>query len=178
MASAPLVITDYNPEWPRMYEKEKTLILQSIGHIIADIEHIGSTSVPGLGAKPIVDIMIGLHRLDDAAECIPRLEAIGHTYHPEFEDQVPERRFFRKGPDEARTHHIHMVERSSSFWADRIVFRDYMRTHEEDAMLYLLMKKELAVRFGSNRRGYSDAKASFVAAILTKVRVFSSIPTA
>ena len=171
MASAPLVITDYNPEWPRIYEKEKTLILQSIGHIIADIEHIGSTSVPGLGAKPIVDIMIGLRQLDDAAECIPRLEAIGHIYHPEFEDQVPERRFFRKGPDEARTHHIHMVERSSAFWADRIAFRDYMRTHEQDAMLYLLLKKELALRFGADRRGYSDAKASFVAAILAKSHI-------
>ena len=173
MASAPLVIADYNPEWPSMYEEEKALILKAIGHIIAGIEHIGSTAIPGLGAKPIIDIMIGLHRLDDAAECIPPLEALGHKYHPEFEDQVPERRFFRKGPDEARTHHIHMVELASQFWNDRLLFREYMRTHEEDAMLYLLMKKELAVRFGSNRRGYSDAKASFVAAILSKARVFA-----
>jgi GrpB-like predicted nucleotidyltransferase (UPF0157 family) len=173
MGSAPLVIADYNPEWPLMYEQEKALILKAVGHIIADIEHIGSTSVPGLGAKPIIDIMIGLHRLDDAVECIPRLEACGHKYEPEFEAKVPERRFFRKGPDWARTHHIHMVVRSSKFWEDRIVFRNYMRTHDEDAMLYLLLKKELAIRFGSNRQGYTDAKASFVEAILAKARVFA-----
>ncbi len=171
MGSAPIVIVDYNPQWPRMYEEEKALILQAISHVIADIEHIGSTAIPGMGAKPIIDIMIGLHRLDDAVECIPRLDALGHKYHPEFEDRVPERRFFRKGPDWARTHHIHMVERSSKFWDDHIMFRDYMRTHEEDAMLYLLLKKELAARFGSNRQGYTDAKASFVEAILAKARV-------
>jgi GrpB-like predicted nucleotidyltransferase (UPF0157 family) len=173
MGSTPLVIADYDPEWPARYEAEKALILKAIGHIIADIEHIGSTSVPGLGAKPIIDIMIGLHRLDDAVECIPRLEAIGHKYVPEFEAFVPDRRFFRKGPDEARTHHIHMVERASEFWNDRILFRDYMRSHEDDAILYLLLKKELAARFGSNRQGYSDAKASFVSAILIKAQVFA-----
>jgi GrpB-like predicted nucleotidyltransferase (UPF0157 family) len=173
VGSAPLVIVDYNPDWPRLYEEEKALVLKAIGHIIADIEHIGSTAIPGLGAKPVVDLMVGLHHLDDAVECIPLLDAIGHTYHPEFEDQVPERRFFRKGPDWARTHHIHMVERSSDFWADRILFRNYMRTHEEDAMVYLIMKKELAARFGSNRRGYSDAKASFVTAILAKARLIA-----
>ena len=177
MASAPLVIADYNPDWPRLYEEEQALILKTIGHILVGIEHIGSTAIPGLGAKPIIDIMIGLRALDDAVECIPLLRSIGHIYHPEFEDQVPERRFFRKGPDGARTHHIHMVERSNQFWQDRILFRDYMQTHEEDAMLYLLMKKELALRFGSNRRGYSDAKAAFVSAILAKARVFSSLPT-
>jgi len=173
MGSASLVIVDYNPEWPLMYEREKALILGAIGHIIADIEHIGSTSIPWLGAKPIIDIMIGLRRLDDAVECIPRLEEIGHRYVPEFEARVPERRFFRKGPDWARTHHIHMVERSSKFWEDHILFRNYMRTHEEDAMLYLLMKKELAARFGPNRQGYTDAKASFVEAILSKARVIA-----
>jgi GrpB-like predicted nucleotidyltransferase (UPF0157 family) len=173
MGSAPIVIVDYNPRWPIMYEEEKALILGAIGHIIADIEHIGSTSVPWLGAKPIIDIMIGLHRLDDAVECIPRLEGIGYTYVPEFEARVPERRFFRKGPDAARSHHIHMVERASAFWADHILFRNYMRTHEEDAMLYLLLKKELAARFGSNRQGYNDAKASFVEAILSKARVIA-----
>jgi GrpB-like predicted nucleotidyltransferase (UPF0157 family) len=171
MPSAPLVIVDYDPDWPRLYEQERDLIVQAIGHIIADIEHIGSTAIPGLGAKPVIDLMVGLHRLDDAAACIPLLETIGHIYHPEFEDQVPDRRFFRKGPDWARTHHVHMVERSSKFWADRILFRDYMRTHEEDAMVYLIMKKGLAARFGSNRRGYSDAKASFVEAILAKAHI-------
>ena len=89
------------------------------------------------------------------------------------ETRIPDRRFFRKGPDWARTHHIHMVERLSKFWEDHIKFRNYMRTHEEDAMLYLLLKKELAARFGSNRQGYTDAKASFVEAILAKVRVIA-----
>jgi len=173
MGSAPLVIVDYNPEWPLMYEHEKALILGAIGHIIADIEHIGSTSIIGMGAKPIIDIMIGLHQLDDARECIPRLEALGHRYVPEFETRIPERRFFRKGPDEARSHHIHMVERASQFWQDRIRFRDYIRTHPEDAMLYFLLKQELAARFGSNRQGYSDAKASFIQALLSKARVIA-----
>jgi GrpB-like predicted nucleotidyltransferase (UPF0157 family) len=171
---APLVIVDYNPRWPFLYEQEKALILGAIGHIIAAIEHVGSTSVPGLGAKPIIDLMIGLHRLEDAVECIPRLQALNYRYVPEFEAAIPERRFFRKGPDEARTHHIHMVERSSEFWCEHVLFRDYLRVHPQDAAEYLRLKRELAARFGTDRQGYTDAKAPFIRSLLVKARVWES----
>jgi GrpB-like predicted nucleotidyltransferase (UPF0157 family) len=166
--SAPVVIVDHNPQWPSLYEQEKSLLLGAIGHIVAAIEHIGSTAVPGLGAKPIIDIMIGLHQLDDAVECIPRLQSLGYQYVPEFEAAIPERRFFRKGPDEARSHHIHMVERASDFWERHLLFRDYMRAHPEEAWRYQQLKQELAARFGSDRDGYSHAKAPFIQAVLAK----------
>jgi GrpB-like predicted nucleotidyltransferase (UPF0157 family) len=168
MSNAPVVIVDYNPQWPILYEQEKSLILGAIGHIIAAIEHVGSTAVPGLGAKPIIDIMIGLHRLDDAVECIPRLQSLGYQYVPEFEASIPERRFFRKGPDEARSHHIHMVEQVSEFWKRHLQFRDYMRAHPEEVRQYQQLKQELAARFGSDRDGYSRAKAPFIQSVLAR----------
>ena len=101
---APIHVVPYDPSWPARFAMERAALARVLAPWLhGPIEHIGSTSIPGMGAKPIIDIMIGLHRLDDAVECIPRLDAIGHKYHPEFEDRVPDRRFFRKGPDWART---------------------------------------------------------------------------
>lgn len=87
-------IVDYNPVWPVRFAKEKASLLEAIGDWAMVIEHIGSTAVPGLGAKPIIDIMLGVHRLADARYCIAPLAAIGYEYVPQFEDEMPERRYF------------------------------------------------------------------------------------
>lgn len=168
--SDPVLIVDYNPDWPRMFEVEKARILAAIGDRIAAIEHVGSTAVTGLGAKPIIDIMVGLNRLADARECIAPLEQVGYEYVPQYEVVMPERRYFRKGPPTARTHHVHMVETTSDFWERHLLFRDYLRSHPDVARQYFLLKKELAERYGSDREGYAEAKTAFIRSVEATAR--------
>lgn len=166
----PVGIVNYDPQWPVLYEEEKGRILDVIGRRIAAIEHIGSTAVPELAAKPIIDIMIAVRRLADADKCIEPLQDIGYEYVREFEVEMPERRFFRKGPPEERTYHIHMIELTSEFWERHLLFRDYLRTHPEVAQQYYQLKKELAARYGSDREAYAEAKTPFIESIVAKSR--------
>ncbi len=166
----PIAIVDYDPNWPKMFTKEKAAIHSAIGDKAMAIEHVGSTSVTGLGSKPIIDIMIGTRNLADADACIEPLHNLGYEYVPEFEDEFPERRYFRKRSMETGkiTYHIHMVETSSEFWRKQIVFRDYLRSHPQTARDYLELKKRLAKEYGSDVNGYADAKTSFVEHVLNK----------
>lgn len=167
--SDPVIIADYSPAWPARYEVEKSQILRAIGPWVAAIEHIGSTSVPGLSAKPIIDIMVAIRILDDAAHCIEPLHALGYQYHPEFEDSLPERRYFNRGPRDDH-YHLHMVELTSGFWERHLLFRDYLRTHRETAQDYERLKQALAAQYREDRSGYTDAKTEFITAIERKAR--------
>ena len=165
----PVKIVDYSPRWSVLYEEEKNKILGVIGHKVVEIEHIGSTAVPGLGAKPIIDIMVGVSRLTDAEECIEPLRSIGYEYVPEYEVEIPERRYFRKGP--VNTHrHLHMVEVVNDFWERHLLFRDYLRAHPEVASEYLALKKDLAARYGTERNSYTEAKTSFIEQVVGRAR--------
>ncbi|HEY0323990.1 MAG TPA: GrpB family protein [Pyrinomonadaceae bacterium] len=166
-----IVIVEYNPRWPALFEEEKARILGLIHAWVESVEHIGSTSVPGLGAKPIIDIMVGIRSLADAPECISRLETIGYEYVPKHEAVLPLRRFFHKSATPcARTHHLHMVEPTGEFWERHILFRDALRANPETARQYYELKKALAARFGSDRDSYTDAKTSFIEAVVTRAR--------
>ena len=167
---APVVIVDYDPRWPALYEEERDRILAVVGSLIIGIEHIGSTAVPGLGGKPIIDIMPAVGCLTDAERCIEPLEGIGYEYVPEYNELMPERRYFHKGPPQAHTFHLHVVERASEFWERHLLFRDWLRTHPEDAQEYYRLKKELAARFGRDREGFTDAKTSFIESIVARAR--------
>ncbi len=166
----PLIVVDYDPQWPILYEEEKDRILGLIGRLVVAIEHIGSTAVPGLGAKPIIDIMVAVHRLADAEECVEPLRSIGYEYVPEYNDIIPERRYFHKGPAEARTHHLHVVELASDFWERHLLFRDFLRTHPEEAEQYYDLKKELATHYRSDREAYTEAKTAFIESVVDKAR--------
>lgn len=108
--SLPVKMANYDPNWPKLFEKEKNLILGAVGRIVVGIEHIGSTAVPGLGAKPIIDILVAVSHLSDAKRCIEPLKMIGYEYQPRFEADIPERRFFGKGePPKEQHYHLHMV---------------------------------------------------------------------
>lgn len=170
--SLPVRIVDYDSSWPKLFEKEKRLILSVIGHVVVSVEHIGSTSVLGLGAKPIIDMLVAVHHLGDAEMCIEPLRTIGYKYEPEHEAQIPERRFFNKGQPPAEQHyHLHMVELTSDFWKRHLLFRDYLRTHPEAAQQYQRLKRQLAAEYTTNREGYTEAKASFIESIVAKARV-------
>jgi GrpB-like predicted nucleotidyltransferase (UPF0157 family) len=167
---ARVVIVEYDPRWPALYEAERDRILATVGDFVIAIEHIGSTAVPGLGAKPIIDIMPAVRSLADAEKCVEPLAGIGYEYVPEYNELIPERRYFHKGPDDARTVHLHMVEQTSEFWQRHVLFRDWLRTHPEDAQEYYRLKKELAARFGRDREGFTDAKGPFIESIVARAR--------
>jgi GrpB-like predicted nucleotidyltransferase (UPF0157 family) len=171
---APVIIVPYDPAWPDLFLAEQTRIQAAIGPHIRQIEHMGSTAVPGLAAKPIIDIMIGLAVLADAPACIAPLEALGYTYVPEYEADMPDRRYFSKGrgtPGGA-THHIHMVELGGTFWNRHLLFRDYLRAHPADAAAYGDLKRRLAAAHRSDRAAYTDAKTAFITGIEAKAQAW------
>ena len=167
LLSVPMDIADYDPAWPCLFEEEKARIVAAIGPYVLAVEHIGSTGVPGLAAKPIIDIMVGIRSLADARRCIGPLEALGYEYVAEYEVELPERRYFRKVRPRPRTHHIHMVETTSDFWRTHLLFRDHLRSHPEDARAYEELKRRLATEFDTGR-DYTAAKSGFVKATLDK----------
>lgn len=160
-----IVVEEYDPQWPRLYEEERARIMTAIGQTLVAIEHVGSTAVPGLAAKPIIDILAAVRLLVEARGHIEPLRLIGYEYVPEYEAEFPERRYFRKGPPEARTHHLHVVELASTFWERHLLFRDYLRAHPQDACQYAALKRELAARHGADREAYTDAKTAFITSI-------------
>ena len=171
----PVIITDYDPQWPVLFEEERDKILSVVGHIIVAIEHIGSTAVPGLGAKPIIDIMVAVRRLVDARECIEPLKSVGYEYMPEYEAEMPERRYFHKGSPGGRTCHLHMVELARDFWERHLLFRDYLRTHPDVSRQYCRLKKELAAKYGSDRAAYTEAKTQFIRSVEDQARAEKTV---
>ena len=161
-----IVIKEYDPSWITLFAEEHDAIMDSIGHYVAEIRHIGSTSVPGLAAKPVVDILVGLRRLLDAQDCILPLEGMGYEYHPEYEVEFPDRRYFRKSLNGRRTHQIHIVEIETDFWKSHIYFRDYLESHPAQALQYSKLKRNLAAEFENDRERYTEAKAPFIERIL------------
>ncbi len=123
-----------------MFDEEKNAILGAVGEKVVAIEHVGSTAIPGMTAKPIIDILIALRQLDDAADCIEPLRKLGYEYRTINETMIPGTRFFRKGPPGSNTYHIRMVEKTGDQWNDYILFRDYLRTHLEEAGEYGKLK--------------------------------------
>lgn len=162
-------IVEYDPNWPSLYEEEKARILATIGESIDDIQHIGSTAVPGLGAKPTIDMLIELAELSLVEKCIQPLQTLGYEYLGE--NGLPNRHFFRKPPGASwtgRLFNVHVVEKGSVEWRRMLLFRDYLRLHPEDAHQYYLLKKELADTNDADYEGYTNAKTSFIEGILVK----------
>ncbi len=164
------MLIEYDPRWPLLFADEATRVWQALGsNLVVAIEHIGSTAVPGLAAKPVIDLMVGVHSLVHGQCTIPLLEALGYVYWRE--DPRPGRMFFVKGMPpygSRRTHHIHMVEVYGSFW-DRLLFRDYLRAHPDEAKHYEALKHKLAARFRTDREGYTNGKQEYIQRIMEQV---------
>nr|BBH92884.1 hypothetical protein KTA_10830 [Thermogemmatispora argillosa] len=157
-----VILVDYDPQWPAAYAAERQRLLEAIGLWLLAVEHIGSTAVPGLAAKPTIDIMVAVRHLSHAVHCREPLRALGYEYVPEAERFIPERRYFRKVHGEKDTHHLHMVVYDSSFWRRHLLFRDYLRAHPATAQEYALLKQELAARFANDVAAYTEAKTAFI----------------
>lgn len=164
-----VTIIDYDPQWVVLYEEEKRRILEAVGDTIVEIEHIGSTAVPGLGAKPIIDMMVAVAHLGDAENCMRPLRSIGYEYVPENEASIPERRYFHKGhPPKEQHYHLHMVEGASDFWKKHLQFRDYLRSHPKVAREYYELKKMLVIKYRLDREAYTTGKTTFIESVITK----------
>lgn len=169
--SRPVRIVAYDPRWPQLYEEERDLVVDRVGPLVVALEHIGSSAVPGLGGKPIIDLMAGVRRPSDADECLTRL-------HDDYPDVTPE----PENPDwyyclgkpcqsvPAYSVHLHLVRFASDHWARHLLFRDFLRTHPAVAHQYYALKTELAAKFGADRVGYTDAKTPFIATIVDQAR--------
>jgi GrpB-like predicted nucleotidyltransferase (UPF0157 family) len=173
MVSAnPVIVVPYNEAWPSLFFEKRTRIEAAIGPWVEETKHVGSTAVPGLAAKPVIDIMVGVKSLEDSPILVERLVGIGYEYMPEFERVLPFRRYFRKIQEGRRTHQIHLVERSNSEWWDRhLLFRDYLRAHPEAAEEYARLKYDLSHRFGEDRVAYTDAKTDFISEVVRRATV-------
>lgn len=170
--SEEVTIAEYNPKWKFIFESEKEILFESIGEYIQQIEHIGSTAVTGLAAKPIIDILVGVETITKAEKCIPLLEELNYQYVPEFEVELPERRYFRKPPRglEKRKFHLHMVETTSYFWKRQLLFREYLRAHPQTKDEYAQLKKDLSVKYRNDRVAYTDSKTDFILKVLEKAQ--------
>jgi GrpB-like predicted nucleotidyltransferase (UPF0157 family) len=189
-----IVIAEYDAGWPARFEAERDLVYATCGReAFTRIEHMGSTAVPGLAAKPIIDMMPGLRSLDDAPPIIERLATIGWEYVPEFEqpteidEGMPFRRYLRKDERGRRAFHMHMVEQGSDFWVKHLRFRDYLRAFPQERDAYADLKRGLAARFNARLTpssnvniGYTDQKTEFVERCLGKLedRLTRSTPVA
>ena len=165
-----VTIVEYRPEWRKMFEDEKRILLMSLGGVAARIEHIGSTAVAGLAAKPIIDLLVGLEDFSLADGVVPNVVALGYEYIQKYEDVMPFRRFFVKERGGVRTHQIHMVGVGGEFWERHILFRDYLRQNPTVAGRYASLKKELAGREWEDVNEYADAKTDFIREIEDKAR--------
>lgn len=164
-----VVIAAYDPSWPEIFAGEAWAIQQALGDVLVGIEHVGSTSIPGLSAKPIIDIVVSVTSLAEGTAAVPALEMLG--YDCRGENGIPGRLFFRKGLIEfKRTHHLHLVEAGHEQWKSMLAFRDYLRSHPGDARRYEELKRTLAEKFRDNRAAYTNGKADFVQAVLEKAR--------
>ncbi len=166
-----VVIVEYDPAWPRIYEEESARVREAAAGSILAVEHVGSTAVPGLAAKPIVDITAGVAGREAAELCLEPLAAVGYD---DVTPQPPEEKewYYCLGrhPAEGRGYHVHLMQYPSSFWDKLLLFRNYLRAHADAAREYEQLKRELAARFGADRLGYAEAKADFVEKALAQAR--------
>jgi GrpB-like predicted nucleotidyltransferase (UPF0157 family) len=131
----PVVIVPYDSVWSALFDEKRRLILDAVGDSLITIEYIGSTAVPGLGAKPIIDMMGGLRSLDDAAYCVQSLTALSYRYWPEHEALIPDRRYFDKPG-----YHLHLAEVGGNFWQRHLAFCNALRSHLSLAEEYYKLK--------------------------------------
>ena len=161
MASPSYRIVEYDHRWPALFEEEKALVVAATGIAPQHVEHIGSTAVPGLGAKPTIDLMVGVPSVEDAQRQVEALEGVGYEWRGET---VPGTLYIRKA--EPRRFNLHMTQWGGEFWLDHLLFRDYLRTHAEMARQY----EELMARLASDPPAYNDGKASFIESVVQQAR--------
>lgn len=166
MSQAPVILEEYNVSWPSKFEEEKNYLLAVAGEWnFGSIEHVGSTAVPGMVAKPVIDIMFGVKTLEESKPVIEILIEHGYKYWPYKADVM---HWFCKPSDEYRTHHLHLIPYESPLWQERIKFRDLLRSNAVVASEYANLKRELATSLKEDREAYTEKKWPFILEALQK----------
>ena len=157
-------LVSYTNQWAVIYQMEKDKLISLLGDDALDIQHIGSTAIPEIASKPIVDIMILLHSIQQVPQYFDALDELGYEYAKDRSST--ERYFFTKG--NPVTVHLSLTDRSTPYWDRQIVFRDYLLSHPETAKEYEALKGPLIEKYPSGKDKYSSGKSEFVTAVLQK----------
>lgn len=156
----------YRDEWQEAFETEADRLREALDDRLVAVEHVGSTAVEGLAAKPILDVLAVVERLGDEERWTRRLEPLGYEFRPD--DGVPDRLFYAKGPESNRTHYLSVTEQGSETHVEQVQFRDYLRDHPRTAAEYERLKRELADAYPDDRESYTSEKSAFVRKILRR----------
>ena len=157
MTQRAVLITEYDPTWLELFERERENIHLACGSKVCDVHHIGSTAIPGLPAKPIIDLLVTVHDDEGALLCIGPLRGLGYQYRGT--NGIEGRQYLTKG--DPRTHHLHMYAQGHPAVPRHLKFRDYLRSHPEEALAYGELTIELGRRFATDSESYSRAKGEF-----------------
>jgi GrpB-like predicted nucleotidyltransferase (UPF0157 family) len=153
-------IIEYNASWPAQFSAERDILQTALAQwLVGDIEHIGSTAVQGLAAKPVIDIMVPVTSLEASRGAIAAAESVSYCFYPYKPDEM---HWFCKPSPLIRTHHLHLVPLGSRTWVERLAFRDALRLNPTLAQEYAALKRRLAQDFANDREAYTDAKAPFI----------------
>jgi GrpB-like predicted nucleotidyltransferase (UPF0157 family) len=166
-----VVVVEYDPTWPAQFNRERARIRAALAGSeppVVAIEHVGSTAVPGMASKAIVDILVGTAGPVPFERFVPPLEMLGYEFigMPQFTESS----FLRRGPWRHATHHLHVTALGSAFWRDTLLFRDTLRASPGLAAEYVALKRRLAAQFPHDRPSYTQGKSEFIAAVLASAR--------
>ena len=161
-----VVLKEYSDQWPILFHQEQQRLLQALESTNPAVEHIGSTAIPGMPAKPIVDIAVGIKDPRELQPTIDRLQAIGYVFKGEM--GIPGRQFFTLGSP--ISYHLHLVLLDGPIWSEHMLFRQKLTTDAQLASQYVAIKKELAAKYPSNRKAYTIGKANFIESALADSR--------
>lgn len=156
-------IVEHDPAWPALAERELRRIAEAVGDVAVRLEHVGSTAVPGLAAKPIVDLQLSVTALEPRERYVAPLQRLGYLFAPAPES--PDYHFFAKPPERPRAHHLHVCQAGGEQELRHVAVRDFLRSHPEEAARYAALKREVVARHPQDRLAYIDGKDAYVTAL-------------
>ncbi|HSD78682.1 MAG TPA: GrpB family protein [Solirubrobacteraceae bacterium] len=156
-------IVDYDTAWPAAAEAELRRVKDALGEVAVRLDHVGSTAVPGLAAKPILDLQLAVEAIELRERYVEPLEVLGYLFVPAPES--PDHHFFAKPPERPRTHHLHVCEAGSEHEFRHLAVRDFLRAHRGEAARYAALKREVVARHPQDRLAYIDGKDAYVTAL-------------
>ncbi|MFF2597375.1 GrpB family protein [Priestia megaterium] len=157
----------YNDKWSKLFDEERELLSSQLKELITAIEHVGSTSIEGLFAKPIIDIAIGVSSLDRVIKIREKVKGIGYFEVPV---NIDGKHVFAKSKENKITHFLHIITYDQNLWRDQIYFRDYLRSFPDSKLEYVKLKEELAKKYPNDVISYTNEKKKFVDSILKKAK--------
>jgi len=170
----PVVVEAYSEAWRERYEDERRVLLETLAGVIVGLEHIGSTSVPGLAAKPTIDMMLGTHAWPWPGTHDASLAAIGYDHYKTPAQDGRWRVYLKSWRDHQRGFHLHVVEHDSEHWRTHLLFRDYLRVHRAQAERYEALKLALAARFAHDRGAYQRGKSLLIMEITQLAKAWAA----